>query len=128
MNVLYTTNKENTTSKPDLIWKLLAYALDPSASLPEAENAARRMVGVARRSGTTINDLRNALAAPNTDPTPPAAEVVLNFGKHAGRTLGDIARNDPAYVEWLAENYSKEWLRNAASIVLDWISGEGVAA
>lgn len=34
-----------------------------------------------------------------------AAEFVMPFGKHRGRTLGQIARLDPGYLNWLANAF-----------------------
>ncbi len=44
------------------------------------------------------------LAAHSVDPFE-AAEFVMPFGKHRGRTLGQIARRDPGYLRWLANKY-----------------------
>lgn len=39
------------------------------------------------------------------------ADIVLTFGKHKGKKLGDIPTD---YVEWLAEKAKDQWLRDAA--------------
>ena len=49
------------------------------------------------------------------------AEVVLTFGKHKGKKLGDIPTG---YVRWLAENARDEWLKEAASQVANGGSKE----
>ncbi|MCR4402833.1 MAG: hypothetical protein NUW12_08620 [Firmicutes bacterium] len=45
-------------------------------------------------------------------------DLVLTFGKYARRSLGLVARQDPAYVGWLAENARDEAVRKAARDVL----------
>lgn len=44
------------------------------------------------------------------------ADVVLPFGKHKGKKLGDIPTD---YVEWLAEKAKDQWLRDAAKKMLE---------
>lgn len=52
-------------------------------------------------------------------PLPPEpAEVKLTFGKHSGRTLGELMYLDEGYVEWLAREARDEALRAAAQQVL----------
>ncbi|HHY32689.1 MAG TPA: hypothetical protein GX515_06640 [Firmicutes bacterium] len=46
-------------------------------------------------------------------------DLVLTFGKYAKRPLGHVARQDPAYVGWLAENARDEAIRKAARDVLN---------
>ena len=44
------------------------------------------------------------------------ADIVLTFGKHKGKKLGDIPTD---YVEWLAEKAKDQWLRDAAKKMLE---------
>lgn len=30
-------------------------------------------------------------------------DVVMPFGKHSGKTLGDIVADDPSYLDWLRD-------------------------
>jgi curved DNA-binding protein CbpA len=46
-----------------------------------------------------------AAAAIERDPENPA-NVTLDFGRYAGMTLGDIARIEPGYLEWLRRHSS----------------------
>lgn len=51
-----------------------------------------------------------------------AEEVVnikINFGKHKGETLGQIMKNSPDYIEWLAKNGKDPALRKACSMLLE---------
>ena len=41
-------------------------------------------------------------------------DVVINFGKYARKTLGEIFIDDRGYVEWLAENARDELIRKGA--------------
>jgi len=45
--------------------------------------------------------------------------VVLSFGKHADKTLGDVLVDDPTYVEWLAKEAYDYVLRTAAKKLLE---------
>jgi len=45
--------------------------------------------------------------------------VVLSFGKHADKTLGDILIEDPTYIEWLAKEAYDYVLRTAARQLLE---------
>ena len=48
-----------------------------------------------------------------------AAALVLTFGKHKGRTLGDLFRNEVDYVKWLYENDRTDpAIKNAIDILL----------
>lgn len=37
---------------------------------------------------------------------------VLNFGKHSGEKLVDVAQSDPSYISWAKENMSREPVRS----------------
>jgi hypothetical protein len=39
----------------------------------------------------------------------PLLEQVLTFGKHKGRTLGDLLENERGYLEWLAKSDNQKW-------------------
>jgi len=38
-----------------------------------------------------------------------ALEIVVTFGKHKGRTMGDLIQNERQYVEWLAGSDNQKW-------------------
>lgn len=46
------------------------------------------------------------------------AEFRITFGKHSGRTLGEVMAEDRGYVEWLSKEAKSESLRQAAKAVL----------
>ncbi len=45
--------------------------------------------------------------------------VILSFGKHADKSLGDVLIEDPTYVEWLAKEAYDYVLRTAAKKLLE---------
>ncbi len=115
----------------DLVFKLLRFALDPSACEGEAINAAGQMVRAARRERVAIDHLVLALApepkrlAATPSHAPPACELEMPFGKHRGKPLGWIARHDLGYLEWLRENVElKHWLDEAIETVMDFMTKE----
>jgi hypothetical protein len=119
----------------DLVTKLLRFALDPSAREGEAENAACRMVRVARRENVGFEHLQKALAParlppppPVKDEPPPVCELAMWCGKYEGWTLGELARHDAKYLKWVASEFNDEDVRDAAAEVLSWFFGRGRAA
>lgn len=48
-----------------------------------------------------------------------AVNVKVTFGKHKGKTLGEIYSQAPDYVEWLAKNAREDVLRKAANMVMN---------
>ena len=68
---------------------------------------ARNQVGV--RDGT---------GAAGRPPGRPSGSV-LDFGRHVGWSLGEIARVDPGYLVWLAERREGEQYREEIDTVLD---------
>jgi hypothetical protein len=53
---------------------------------------------------------------PKTDVAP--SDVIVNFGKFRGQTVGSILDQDQEYVEWLAENANHADVKSAAAAVL----------
>ena len=43
---------------------------------------------------------------------PKLEEYVLNFGKHSGERLVDVAQSDPGYISWAKENMTREPVRS----------------
>lgn len=51
--------------------------------------------------------------------TKPEAETLkLGFGKHKGKTLGQIYKEAPDYIEWLADNANDAKIKTAAVIII----------
>ena len=60
---------------------------------------------------------RTAEAAEARDELGPA-HVVMDFGRYAGMTLGQVARTDPVYLEWLRRHSSGIRYRSQIDAVL----------
>jgi len=45
-------------------------------------------------------------------------EVVVNFGKHSGRTLRDLAENDPGFLRWITRNDFSDEVKEIAANAL----------
>lgn len=91
-----------------LVEKLLRLALDPAAQPGEWQNAAVAAVRKLRAEG--VRDLTEILSEARAcrPPPRPASEVftprsIMPFGQYKGRTLKDIAENDPEYLAWVYE-------------------------
>ena len=61
----------------------------------------------------------------------PLLEQEVTFGKHKGRTLGDLLENERGYLEWLANSDNKKWgpiakqvLEEGAKVSADPETGE----
>ena len=53
------------------------------------------------------------------DPAPEAsADLVVDFGKHRGKPIHQIVKEDRGYVEWLAEKARSELVQRSARIAL----------
>lgn len=48
------------------------------------------------------------------DATIAPGQILVNFGKHKGQTIGEIAQTDKGYIKWLAEESSKPDVKAAA--------------
>jgi hypothetical protein len=59
-----------------------------------------------------------AIGAKQLPPPPAPAKICLTFGKHSGRTLGELFSIDPGYLEWLAREARDGALQVAAQQVL----------
>ncbi|HCD41973.1 MAG: hypothetical protein QM391_00190 [Bacillota bacterium] len=51
-------------------------------------------------------------------------DLVLTFGKYIRKSLGQVVRQDPGYVAWLAENARDEEIKQAARSVLGQVAAE----
>lgn len=48
-----------------------------------------------------------------------ASDMKIGFGKHRGKTLEEIYKEDESYVEWLSDNARDEAVKKAASMILN---------
>ena len=44
-------------------------------------------------------------------------KYIIPFGKYKGEYLGDVAADDPGYIEWVADNVNGEFGRKAEAMV-----------
>lgn len=44
--------------------------------------------------------------------------IKITFGKHKGKTLGEVAKEDISYIEWLSKNARDDVLKKAAGMVV----------
>ncbi|MDR7574509.1 MAG: Rad52/Rad22 family DNA repair protein [Armatimonadota bacterium] len=98
----------------------------PTDSQPAATNG-----GQSGQSASQNGD-QNRRPAPskpsNHRPAQPNGQsVVVRFGKYSGKTLEQIAREDPEYLKWLAENWQWEPGRAAARAMVAQMEKGGKA-
>ena len=102
----------------DLNW---AYSLlhDPERRI--AYDRERNPVPVAmaaHESSSLLERMQRTLeAADNGDTTSPS-RMVIDFGRYSGMTLGQLARVDPAYLEWLRRHSAGARYRHQIDAVL----------
>ncbi len=75
-----------------------AYALVRTAALREAYNRLLTPV-----NGGSASTQSNGAAAPKAH-APRTTSDVLDFGRYAGWSLKDLARQDPDYLRWLSRH------------------------
>lgn len=96
-----------------------AYAIlrDPERRM--AYDSSRVPIPVAAPSGSSLlSRMKEAVAAAEERMPDNPARMVLDFGRYAGRNLGELARIDPAYLEWLRRHSSGVRYRHAIDAVL----------
>ena len=63
-------------------------------------------------------------APQNMETVEDAAGYVITFGKHSGKTLGELFKSEKNYVEWLFNNEKTDpIIKKAISILLDAVRG-----
>jgi hypothetical protein len=68
-----------------------------------------------------LEDMRVFLQQEEIDNMKPdeVGNIKINFGKHKGQTLAEIAKQDISYIEWIAEKGRDESMRKAAGLLLN---------
>lgn len=68
-----------------------------------------------------VEDMRDFLQKEQVETmgTTDAENTKVTFGKHKGRTLGEIAKEDRSYLNWLIKNAQKDEMKKAAQMVLN---------
>lgn len=125
---------------PDVVraaYRVLARKLHPDASAPLDEMAERRMTDLNWAYALVRDPVKRQLwesdrrrAAPPTPaesathgaPRGPlgadGGKLRLDFGRYEGWTLGEVARRDPDYLDWLRRHQSGARYRDAIDILL----------
>lgn len=83
-----------------------AYATLKSAESRAAYDRARVALSIAAPTGTLSQRMREGVVATAERAAESPSRVTLDFGRYAGMTLGQIARIDVAYLEWLKRHSS----------------------
>lgn len=86
----------------ETLQKLLRLALDPAASEGEIRNASILIVDIARKRGMGVSAFLQSIGIPTRGFD--YQDIQLDFGKHRGKTVGNIMRIDPGYLYWADEN------------------------
>ena len=68
-----------------------------------------------------IEDMAEFIQAEKTETMTPtdAANTVIKFGKHKGKTIREVYKQDKQYISWLLNNAKDPILKQAVQIVLD---------
>ena len=125
---------------PDVMkaaYRVLARKAHPDASAPLDETAERRMMDLnwayaivrdpVKRQVWEADRRRAPPPTPTEDATHGAprgplgadgAGLRLDFGRYEGWTLGDVAKRDPDYLDWLRRHQSGARYRDAIDILL----------
>ena len=84
-----------------------------SVVLPLPTNKYQKMIHLADylASRKDIEVLCDGFEVPKKE-TVKLEDYVLNFGKHSGEKLVDVAKSDPSYISWAKENMSREPVRS----------------
>lgn len=118
-----------TKKRVDLALNLLRRAIDPACEKGEAMNAFDKLLVIVRREQITFNDLAFSTVvieqSSGQSVAPPATETRMPFGKHKGKTLAAITKEDPGYLYWVRENCEnmRENLSDAIDATIKWFSG-----
>ena len=86
--------------------------------LAGAESLVEILENQSKRGGGGGNYSRKPKASYESDPNLAPSDVVVNFGKFRGQTVGSILDQEPEYVEWLAQNANHADVKTAAAALV----------
>lgn len=81
-----------------------AYATLRDPERRAAYDRTRVPIPIAASRGSLLERMQGAAAAEQAPDSP--GRAVIDFGRYAGMTLGQLLRTDPAYLEWLRRHSS----------------------
>jgi hypothetical protein len=114
--------RNRTTTPPGARHSFAGHQPPPRPSNGERELRASDPSGPLRRGR-----LHRFRAAPAPE-LPVAAAQVVDFGKFHGHTLGEIARFEPSYIDWIASTITRDAaLVAAARVVREDLDRRGVS-
>jgi curved DNA-binding protein CbpA len=101
-----------------------AYATlrDPEQRIAYDRDRVAISIGAPARS-TLLRRMEQTMNAAVDRDTASPARMVLDFGRYEGLSLGQVARTDPAYLEWLKRHSSGLRYRHAIDEVMAAIAG-----
>lgn len=108
--------KEVGDASPESVNRAIQPHVLRMASTRAKARAMRDAVGI---DLVALEELGDVLPADEIPGPENPEDLVLTFGKYARKPLGQVARQDPAYVGWLSENARDEAVRKAARDLLD---------
>jgi curved DNA-binding protein CbpA len=107
---------DDSTAMAELNW---AYSVlhDPERRIEYDRSRNPIPIGSGTRSSLLERMEQHRVANEDTSPDSPAA-TVIDFGRYAGMSLGELGRTDPAYLEWLRRHSSGIRYRHQIEAVL----------
>lgn len=120
------SGRQDTTAMAELNW---AYSMlrDPMQRIEY--DRTRVAIPIGSGSSSSLMERMEQTRAAHVDrgadsPT----SVVIDFGRYAGMTLGELGRVDPVYLQWLRRHSSGARYRHQIDAVLSTVSARRTAA
>lgn len=114
-------NGQKLTARDDYALRSMAQTRATSKALRMPLGFVMELAGFAATPAEEmpkqVDDDPHGFAEARADNVPPH-QVVVNFGKHLGSTVGQILETDRSYVEWLAQKANHADVRDAATALL----------
>ncbi|NLJ59846.1 MAG: hypothetical protein GX338_02735 [Firmicutes bacterium] len=103
-------------ASPDSVNRAIQPHLLRMAATRAKARAMRDAVGI---DMVALEELGDTLLSDETTVPDNPEDLILTFGKYVRKSLGQVVRQDPGYVAWLAENARDEGVKQAARNVLE---------
>lgn len=108
--------KEIGDASPENVNRAIQPHLLRMAATRAKARAMRDAVGI---DMVALEELGDTLLSDEISVPDNPGDLILTFGKYVRKPLGHVARQDPGYVAWLAENARDEAVKQAARSVLE---------